>query len=57
VLAQSGRLVTVAVGGALLLTLDAPGWTLFVLAAMSMVVYGVLAVLSVWFTTWGPKRA
>lgn len=57
VLAQSGRLVTVALGGALLLTLDAPGWTLFVLAALSMVVYGILAVLSVWFTTWGPKRA
>ena len=57
VLAQSGRLVVVALGGALLLTLDAPGWTLFVLAAMSMVVYGILAVLSVWFTAWGPRRA
>ena len=56
VLAQSGRLVTVACGGAILLTLDAPGWTLFLLAAASMVVYGICAVLSVWFTNWGPSR-
>jgi putative MATE family efflux protein len=56
VLAQSGRLVVVAAGGALLLALDAPGWTLFLLAAASMVVYGVLAVLSVRFTAWGPVR-
>ena len=57
VLAQSGRLVTVILGGWLLLALDAPGWTLFLLAAVSMVIYGVLAVLSVRFTTWGPSRA
>jgi putative MATE family efflux protein len=56
VLAQSGRLVVVALGGALLLTLDAPAWTLFLLAAASMVVYGLLAVLSVWLTVWGPTR-
>jgi putative MATE family efflux protein len=56
VLAQSGRLVVVALGGALLLTLDAPAWTLFLLAATSMVVYGILAVLSVWLTAWGPAR-
>jgi putative MATE family efflux protein len=56
VLAQSGRLVVVIAGGALLLALDAPGWTLFLLAATSMVIYGVLAVLSVWFTAWGPAR-
>lgn len=56
VLAQSGRLVTVVIGGLVLLALDAPGWTLFVLAGLSMVIYGVLAVLSVWLTTWGPKR-
>jgi len=57
VLAQSGRLVTVIVGGWLLLAVDAPGWTLFLLAAVSMVIYGVLAVLSVRLTTWGPSRA
>ena len=56
VLAQSGRLVVVAGGGILLLTYNAPGWTLFLLAAASMVVYGVLAVLSVWLTTWGPPK-
>jgi putative MATE family efflux protein len=56
VLAQSGRLVVVAGGGVLLLALDAPGWTLFMLAATSMVVYGILAVLSVHFTAWGPSR-
>jgi putative MATE family efflux protein len=57
VLAQSGRLVTVILGGSLLLALDAPSWTLFLLAGISMVIYGVLAVLSVRFTTWGPSRA
>jgi putative MATE family efflux protein len=56
VLAQSGRLVVVALGGILLLTYNAPAWTLFLLAAASMVVYGVLAILSVWLTTWGPPR-
>ena len=56
VLAQSGRLVVVAAGGILLLTYNAPAWTLFLLAAASMVVYGVLAVLSVWLTTWGPPK-
>ena len=56
VLAQSGRLVVVICGGALLLALDAPAWTLFLLAASSMVVYGILAVLSVWFAKWGPTR-
>jgi hypothetical protein len=56
VLAQSGRLVAVVFGGWLLLALDAPAWTLFLLAAISMVIYGVLAVLSVWLTTWGPSR-
>jgi putative MATE family efflux protein len=56
VLAQSGRLVVVVCGGALLLTLQAPAWSLFLLAAASMVVYGVLAVLSVRFTAWGPVR-
>jgi Na+-driven multidrug efflux pump len=56
VLAQSGRLAVVVLGGILLLTYNAPGWTLFLLAAASMVVYGILAVLSVWLTTWGPSK-
>jgi putative MATE family efflux protein len=56
VLAQSGRLVTVAIGGALLLTIDAPGWTLFLLAGVSMVVYGICAALAVWLTKWEPSR-
>lgn len=57
VLAQSGRLVTVACGGAVLLALDAPGWTLFLLAGASMVVYGICAALAVWFTTWESARS
>ena len=56
VLAQSGRLITVAFGGWILLTLQTPSWTLFSLAATSMVVYGVLAAMSVWFVKWGPIR-
>ena len=56
VLAQSGRLVTVAAGGWILLTVAAPAWTLFSLAAASMVVYGILAAMSVWFVHWGPAR-
>jgi putative MATE family efflux protein len=56
VLAQSGRLVVVVLGGILLLTYNAPGWTLFLLAAAAMVVYGVLAILSVWLTTWAPPQ-
>ena len=56
VLAQSGRLSVVVIGGALLLTLNAPAWSLFLLAATSMVLYGLLAVLSVLFTDWGPER-
>lgn len=56
VLAQSGRLVVVVIGGFTLLALDAPGWSLFLLAASSMVVYGGLAALSVWLTSWGPSR-
>jgi putative MATE family efflux protein len=56
VLAQSGRLVVIVLGGILLLTYNAPGWTLFLLAAASMVVYGILSVLSMWLTAWGPSR-
>ncbi len=56
VLAQSGRLVTVALGGWILLSLQTPSWTLFSLAASSMIVYGVLAAMSVWFANWGPTK-
>jgi putative MATE family efflux protein len=56
VLAQSCRLIVVALGGFILLTMDAPGWTLFLLAAASMVVYGLAAIASVWFTEWEPSR-
>ena len=56
VLAQSCRLIVVALGGFILLTIDAPGWSLFLLAAASMVVYGLAAIASVWFTEWEPSR-
>lgn len=56
VLAQSGRLITVGLGGWILVSLGAPSWSMFSLAAASMVVYGLLAAASVWFVDWGPVR-
>jgi MATE family, multidrug efflux pump len=52
VLAYSGRLLTVAVGGWWLATIDAPAWTLFALVGASMVVLGLGAAASVRFTRW-----
>jgi putative MATE family efflux protein len=52
VLAYSGRLLTVAVGGWWLATIDAPAWTLFALVGASMVVLGLGTAASVRFTRW-----
>ena len=52
VLAYSGRLLTVAVGGWWLATIDAPVWTLFALVGASMVVLGLGTAASVRFTRW-----
>ena len=56
VLAQSGRLVFIALGGWYLSTHAATAANFFVLAASSMVVLGVLSCGSVILTRWGPKR-
>jgi len=57
VLAQTARLVFIAVGGWWLATHDATAGSFFVLAASSMAVIGVLSSTSVVLTRWGPKPA
>ena len=57
VLAQTARLVLVALGGWWLLRHEATAANFFALAAASMVVLGTLSALSVLLTRWGPKRA
>jgi putative MATE family efflux protein len=57
VLAQTARLVLVALGGWWLLRHEATAGNFFALAAASMVVLGTLSALSVVLTRWGPKRA
>jgi hypothetical protein len=56
VLAQTARLVFVAGGGGWLSTHDATPANFFTLAAVSMVVLGVLSAASVVLTRWGPKK-
>jgi len=56
VLAQTARLVFIAVGGAWLVANDAPAADFFVLAAASMALLGVLSASSVLLTRWGPRR-
>jgi hypothetical protein len=56
VLAQTARLVFIALGGYWLSTHGATAQSFFVLAASSMVVLGSLSCLSVILTRWGPKR-
>ena len=56
VLAQSARLVFIALGGWWLSTHDATAANFFTLAAASMVLLGVLSCSSVILTRWGPKR-
>lgn len=56
VLAQSARLVFIAVGGWWLSTHNATAVNFFTLAAASMVVLGTLSAASVVLTRWGPKR-
>jgi putative MATE family efflux protein len=55
VLAQTARLIFIAVGGWYLSTRGATAADFFVLAASSMVVLGVLSCASVILTRWGPK--
>jgi MATE family, multidrug efflux pump len=55
VLAQSARLLFIALGGWWLSTHDATAANFFALAASSMVVLGVLSCLSVILTRWGAR--
>jgi hypothetical protein len=57
VLAQTARLLFVAVGGWWLLLHAPTAANFFALAAASMVVLGVLSTSSVILTRWGPKAA
>ena len=57
VLAQTARLVFIALGGLYLATHEGTAPNFFVLAASSMVVLGVLSSASVILTRWGPRRA
>jgi len=56
VLAQTARLVFIALGGYWLSTHGATAANFFVLAASSMVVLGTLSCASVILTRWGPKQ-
>src|SRR4051812_11844043 len=56
VLAQTARLVFIALGGWWLSARGATAANFFTLAAASMVVLGVLSALSVVVTRWGPKH-
>jgi putative MATE family efflux protein len=56
VLAQTARLLFIAVGGWWLSTHDATAANFFSLAAASMVVLGVLSCASVILTRWGPRH-
>ena len=53
VLASTIRLVTVAIGGWWLASIDAPAWTLFALVGGAMVVFGLSTAASIWLTRWG----
>jgi Na+-driven multidrug efflux pump len=53
VLAGTGRLLLVGVGGWWLAWSGAPAWTLFALVAAAMVVYGLGTVLAIKVTDWG----
>ncbi|HEU0216998.1 MAG TPA: MATE family efflux transporter, partial [Stellaceae bacterium] len=57
VLAQTARLIFIALGGFWLSSYGATAQNFFLLAAASMVVLGTLSCLSVILTRWGPKRA
>ena len=53
VLAGTGRLLLVAVGGWWLVSIGAPAWALFALVGAAMVLFGLGVAASVWLTRWG----
>jgi Na+-driven multidrug efflux pump len=57
VLAQTARLVFIAVGGWWLTMRNASASDFFILAAASMVLLGISSAASVFLTRWGPKSA
>jgi Na+-driven multidrug efflux pump len=55
VLAQTGRLVFIALGGLWLTRIDASETAFFFLAAASMVLLGLSCAFAVWTTSWAPR--
>jgi Na+-driven multidrug efflux pump len=53
VLAGTGRLLMVGLGGWWLASISAPAWTLFALVGAAMVVFGLSTAASIWLTRWG----
>jgi putative MATE family efflux protein len=53
VLAGTGRLLMVGLGGMWLAWIGAPAWTLFALVGAAMVVFGLSTAGSIWLTRWG----
>ena len=53
VLAGTGRLLLVALGGWWLVSIDAPASALFALVGAAMVLFGLGVAASVWLTRWG----
>jgi Na+-driven multidrug efflux pump len=53
VLAGTGRLLVVAIGGLALVSIHAPAWTLYALVGAGMLVLGLGTALSVGLTRWG----
>ena len=53
VLAGTGRLLLVGLGGWWLVSIDAPAWALFALVGAAMVLFGLGVAASVWLTRWG----
>ena len=53
VLAGTGRLLLVGLGGWWLVSIDAPAWTLFALVGAAMVLFGLGVALSVRLARWG----
>jgi Na+-driven multidrug efflux pump len=52
VLASTGRLLMVGIGGWWLATISAPAWTLFALVGAAMAVFGLSTAASIRFTRW-----
>jgi putative MATE family efflux protein len=53
VLAGTGRLLLVALGGWWLVSVNAPAWALFALVGAAMVLFGLGVAASVWLAHWG----